>query len=213
MKKIAVIGAGGFGQEVFCLWKESLQAQGIPFEFLGFFDDNPAIQHNGYGKVIGTIEDLNNIDIDLETVIAVGNVTHLKAISQKVVNGKVSFPNIIHPSVAFLDSQTFKAGKGNIFSMNCIFSCNVVMGDFNVFNTRSTLGHDTEVGSHNVFSPNAQISGNVKIGNQNMFGFNSGVIQQMQIGDNNTIGIGSLVIRNIKDNGTYFGLPAKKINF
>jgi hypothetical protein len=57
MKKIAVIGAGGFGQEVFCLWKESLQAQGIPFEFLGFFDDNPAIQHNDYGKVIGTIED------------------------------------------------------------------------------------------------------------------------------------------------------------
>ena len=66
---------------------------------------------------------------------------------------------------------------------------------------------------NNVFNPNTQISGTVSIGNQNYFGFNCGVIQQKRIGNLNTIGAGSILLRNIKDNGTYVGIPAKKLNF
>lgn len=212
MKKIAVIGAGGFGQEVFCIWKDALEAKGISYEFIGFYDDNTELTSNVFGKVVGTVDDLNLINFELEVAIAIGNPKYLDLISKKLINPKLSFPNIIHPTVSFLDSNTTILGQGNIFSIHSIVSCNVTIGDFNVFNTRATLGHDDKVGNYNVFSPNAQISGTVNIGNSNFFGFSCGVIQGKKIGNHNMIGAGAVLLRSIKDAGTYIGVPAKKMS-
>ncbi|WP_418894063.1 serine acetyltransferase [Limibacterium fermenti] len=212
MKQIAIIGAGGFGQEVYCIWRDVLQSQGVDYKFIGFFDDDPTIKENIYAKVMGNVEDLNNLKYPTEVGIAVGNVLHIKDIRKRISNEKVSFPNIIHPSVVFLDKTTTALGIGNIFSVGVIISCNVNVGSFNIFNTRSTLGHDDKVGDFNVFSPNVQISGNVTIENQNFFGFNSGVIQGKKIGNLNTLGAGAILLRTIKDSGTFIGVPAKKFN-
>lgn len=212
MKKIAVIGGGGFGQEVFCIWRDILESQDINYEFVGFYDDNLDVEANVYGKVVGTIDDLNQIDFDLEVAIAIGNPKYLDLISKKLINPNLSFPNVIHPTVSFLDKTTTALGQGNIFSIHSIVSCNVTIGDFNVFNTRATLGHDDVIGNYNVFSPNAQISGTVTIGNSNFFGFNCGVIQGKKIGERNMIGAGAVLLRSIKDDGTYIGVPAKKMS-
>ncbi|NHW58844.1 serine acetyltransferase, partial [Escherichia coli] len=77
MKKIAIIGAGGFGQEVFCIWKDLLITQQQTFEFIGFFDDDTLVKSNAYGKVLGKVEGLNNIDYSIEVAIAVGKPIHL----------------------------------------------------------------------------------------------------------------------------------------
>ncbi len=213
MKKIAIIGAGGFGKEVFCIWKDILDSKKEIYDFVGFFDDNENLIQNTYGPVKGNIDALNKINEAVEVAIAIGNVHHLKTIREKISNPKISFPNIIHPSVNFLDTKTISLGEGNIFSLNVIISCDVKVGNFNIFNTRATLGHDVTVGNYNVFSPNAEISGMVAIGNQNYFGFNCGVIQCKNIGNLNTIGAGAILLRNIENKGSYIGVPAKKLIF
>lgn len=207
MKKIAIIGAGGFGQEVFCIWRDILNTEGTEYEFIGFFDDKQ-VEKKVFGDVIGSIEDLNSIIHPLEVAIAIGTPKTLQMIRNKLTNNNLIFPNIIHPSCLFLDQETVTLGNGNIISLNVIISCNVKIGDFNVFNTRATLGHDDSIGSYNVLSPNTQISGNVEIGNCNFFGFNSGIIQGKKIGDNNVIGVGAIALRTIKDDGIYIGNPA-----
>ncbi|MBV7440773.1 NeuD/PglB/VioB family sugar acetyltransferase [Weeksellaceae bacterium TAE3-ERU29] len=212
MKKIAIIGAGGFGKEVFCIWRDLLNSENQSFEFIGFFDDSDKVIENPYGKIIGKIDDLNGISEEVEVAIAIGNTIHLKTIKEKINNTKIKFPNIIHPSTMFFDHNVFM-GEGNIFSLGCIVSCNVSIGDFNIFNTRTTIAHDVEIGNYNVFSPNAQISGAVNIKDQNYFGFNCGVIQGRKIGSNNTIAAGSTLLRNIKDSHTYIGNPARKLGF
>lgn len=213
MKKIAIIGAGGFGQEVFCIWRDVLMNEGTDYQFIGFFDDAENLKNNFYGNVVGNINDLNQFPEELNIAIAIGNPIHLKSIKQKIKNDKILFPNIIHPTALFLDSDFLEIGQGNIFSAECLISCGVKIGQFNIFNTRATLGHHDCVGDYNVFSPNVQISGNVKIGNGNLFGFNSGVIQNKSIGEGNTLGAGSILLRNIKNNDTYTGNPAIKFKF
>jgi UDP-3-O-[3-hydroxymyristoyl] glucosamine N-acyltransferase len=74
------------------------------------------------------------------------------------------------------------------------------------------LGHDVKINCFNVLNPNVQISGEVSIGNKNLFGFNSGISQTRKIGDGNVLGAGSILIRNINDNSTYIGVPAKKFS-
>lgn len=213
MKKIAIVGAGGFGQEVFCIWRDMLRAQNTKYEFIGFFDDAPGLLKNNFGKIVGTVEQLNIIDYPLEVAIAIGTPKHIFTVKQLINNNYLIFPNIIHPTVQFLGKDSINIGHGNIFALNTIISCNTKIGDFNVFNTRVTLGHDNLVGDYNVFSPNVQISGNVHIGNLNLLGFNSGIIQNKKMGNENTLGVGSILLRSIKDEGLYIGNPAIKVKF
>lgn len=212
MKNIAIIGAGGFGREIFCVWKERLLFDNVDFNIIGFFDDGKKGETNNYGTVIGTVDDLNQANEDIEVAIAIGNSLMLQSVRERIHTNNIHFPNIIHPTAKFLDKDSIHLSEGNIFSIDTIVSNNVVIGKFNSFNTRATVGHDVSVGDYNIFSPNVQISGEVRIGNNNLFGFNSGVIQQLKIGSYNTLGVGALLLRNIPDSGTYMGTPAKKFN-
>jgi sugar O-acyltransferase (sialic acid O-acetyltransferase NeuD family) len=212
MKKIAIVGAGGFGREIFCVWKDKLLFENVQFEFLGFFDDGKKGEITEFGKVVGLVSEINTITEEVDVAIAIGNSATLKKVRERIHNENIRFPNIIHPTSKFVNNNNFKHSEGNIFSVDTIVSNEVTIGKFNSFNTRATLGHDVIVGDYNIFSPNVQISGEVKIGNNNLFGFNSGAIQQVTIGNNNIVGIGSLLLRNIGNNGTYMGTPAKKFN-
>ena len=85
MKKIAIIGAGGFGQEVFCIWRDILNTEGTEYEFIGFFDDKQ-VEKKVFGDVIGSIEDLNSIIHPLEVAIAIGTPKTLQMIRNKLIN-------------------------------------------------------------------------------------------------------------------------------
>lgn len=214
MRKIAIIGAGGLGREVASIIKNINQVS-LLWDIIGFFDDTNELQgiNTPYGKVLGTIEDLNRIRQELNVVIAVGKGQGIFNIRQRIDNKNIVFPNIIHPSTMFLDKDTTSMGEGNIFSAQCIVSCGVKIGSYNIFNTRVTLGHDGEIEDYNVFSPNTQISGNVSIGKLNYLGFNCGVIQGKKIGNNNTLAAGAMLFRSVKDGNTYMGNPAIKVKF
>ena len=67
------------------------------------------------------------------------------------------------------------------------------------------------IGDYNHFNSLVNIAGNVTIGNSNLFGMSVVVLQNIGIGDGNTIGAGSLVLKNITKVGTYFGVPAKRL--
>lgn len=206
-KRIAIVGAGGFGQEVYCIWKEQLVSEGVDFDFVGFFDDTEGLIFNNFGKIVGIVDDLNTIDYPLEVAIGIGTPKHILSVKNRINSAFVTFPNIIHPSVTFLGKDSISFGEGNILSANVLVSCNTIIGDFNILNTRATLGHDDNIGSFNVFSPNVQISGSVSIGDANFFGFNSGILQKKNIGNGNTIGAGCILFRSIKDEDTYLGVP------
>ena len=210
MKKLAIFGSGGFGVEIYFLVQNIISnKKDVNYKFIGFFDDKEVI--TPFGAYLGGIQQLNEYPEELHVLIGIGNAKALKHIRCMISNKNIFFPNIIHPSCTFISKETLTLGEGNIFLTGCTVSCNVNIGNFNIFNSNVTLGHDVKVENYNVFSPNVIISGNVSIGNENLLGFNSGIIQGKKIGNRNVIGAGSSLIRNIKDDGTYIGVPAQKI--
>lgn len=214
MKKIAIIGAGGFGKEVASII-QNINEVALKWQIIGFFDDALHLQgtDNAYGKVLGNIEKLNQFEEPVNAVIAMGRGELISKIRKRINNKNIIFPNIIHPTTLFLDKATVKMGEGNIFSAHTIISCGIEIGNYNIFNTRVTLGHDDKIGDYNIFSPNVQLSGDITIGNLNYFGFNCGIIQKRKIGNNNTLGAGAILLRNAKDGDTYIGNPAIKVKF
>ena len=209
MKKIIIYGSGGFGREVHQLI-DIINNKTKTWDFIGYIDDykeSGAIINNK--RVLGNLDFLNKIIEDVKLVFASATPHSLFEIKSKIVNKKIKYPNLIHPDVYF-DEQFNKIGKGNIITTGCLFTRNIELGDFNLFNTRVCIGHDNLIGSYNVFQPNTQISGNIIIGNRNFFGVNSLVLAKKKIGNDNNVGAGSMLIKNIKNDGSYFGVPAMK---
>jgi len=212
MKDIAIYGDGGYGREIACMLTRIVNS-GSDWRFVGFFDDDNSLKgsSNAYGKVLGDMDVLNAWPTPISLVIAIGSPDGIKKVVDRVANNIVDFPNLIDPTVTFLDPESFAMGKGNIIGCNCFVSCNVEIGDFNIFNGYIPVGHDVRIGDFNVVMPSCNISGGVEMGNANFLGVQSIVLQNVKIGNNTRIGAGSVVIRNTKDGYLYMGNPARKI--
>lgn len=213
MKDIAIFGAGGFGREVACIINRINKQQPRTWNFIGFFDDDEKIwgAWNEYGKVIGGKKQLNAWDKELALVITIGSPQVLHKIVIDITNPHIIYPNLIDPTVDFLDPENVKMGKGNVICAKCFVSSNVEMGDFNLYNVDDGIGHDSRIGSYNVIMPNVNISGGVQIGDENMLGVKSTVLQNLKIGNQVRLGANSLLINNTKDGLLYIGNPAKKM--
>ncbi len=212
MRDIAVYGAGGFGCEIACLIKlinESFRE--ARWNFIGFFDDNEELRgvSNKYGKVLGGNLELNAWSTSLDIAVAIGSPNILKCAVEKITNSKITFPNIIAPSVDFLDESSIQLGKGNIICNKSVLSCNTALGNFNLLNVFTQLGHDSKIGNYNIIMPSVNISGGVIVGDCNLFGVKSTVLQYKKIGNNVNITPGSVMMRNGKDGKTYLGNPAR----
>lgn len=212
MKKIAIVGAGGFGREVKTIL-DSINKIEPTYTFIGFYDDGFKIGDNVNGyPVLGGVETINSVDESCSIVIAIGDPKTKFAIYNKIKNEKVDFPNIIHPNVLISDDFV-KLGTGNIICAGCIITCNIEIKDFVILNLMCTVGHDTIISSYASFMPSVNISGEVLIEERVYVGTGAKIINQLEIGENTIVGAGAVVSKTLPSNCTAVGIPAKPIKF
>lgn len=208
MRKIAIAGAGGFSKEIYLTISDVNKIENR-WEFIGFFDDNiPKGKFFMDFEVLGTMNDLNQINEKIDVIIAAGKSHNIVSIVKKLDSDKLNFPNLMHPSCQFLHFDSLIIGVGNIIQPYCSLSASNRIGNYNVFNAGARVGHDTIIGNYNTFATSSLISGGVEIGDQNDFGMNSGILQYKKVGNGNVIAPMSVLFKSIKDNGHYLGVPA-----
>lgn len=210
MKKLVIIGAGGFGREVQWLIERINEREAI-WELLGYVDDGVEKGTIVDGlPVLGTVKELREREESLAVVCAVGaSVTRRKILEQILDNTKLEFPNLIDPSVQM--SKRIDMGRGNIICAGNILTVDITMGDFNIVNLDCTVGHDVVFDSYITVYPSVNISGGVEIGEKVELGTGSQIIQGIHIVEDIIVGAGSVVVRNLAEAGTYVGVPAKKL--
>lgn len=210
MKKLVIIGAGGFGREVQWLIERINEREAI-WELLGYVDDGVEKGTIVDGlPVLGTIKELREREESLAVVCAVGaSVTRRKILEQILDNTKLEFPNLIDPSVQM--SKRIDMGRGNIICAGNILTVDITMGDFNIVNLDCTVGHDVVFDSYITVYPSVNISGRVEIGEKVELGTGSQIIQGIHIVEDTIVGAGTVVVRNLAEAGTYVGVPAKKL--
>ena len=216
MKDLYIIGAGGFTMEVLFLIDRFYKKK---WKNIYIIDDNS----DKIGSKIRNIDVVSNVNdfilkcknegsIERDVIIVINNPRVRKNIIDILLEEKIkiNFPNLVDGTLIF-DGEYSKMGKGNIMMDFVGITGNVNIGDFNIIGARTGIGHDSSIGNFNTFSPRVSISGNVMIGNGNIFGLNSAILQNKSIGDNNDIWSYTMILKTIKNNCTYFGMPAKKI--
>ncbi|MBR6981858.1 MAG: serine acetyltransferase [Prevotella sp.] len=214
MKDIAIYGAGGLGKEIAAL-VHRINAVEARWNLVGFIDDGKEkgdrVSH--FGTVLGGMEVLSTWESPLDIAIAIGTPNTLKTIREKITNPNISFPNVISPTMKYIDIETFSIGEGNIIQDGCWASTDVTIGNYNILNGEVVLGHDVTVGDYNVLMPDIRLSGEVTVGECNLIGVGSIIVQQIRIGENVTIGPGAVLLTKPKNGNTYIGNPAKLFKF
>ena len=80
------------------------------------------------------------------------------------------------------------------------------------FNINSQIHHECQIGNFVTIAPSAIILGNVKINDCSYIGAGAVIKQNIKIGRNCIIGAGSVVVKDVPNNSTVVGVPAKKID-
>ncbi len=78
-----------------------------------------------------------------------------------------------------------------------------------VINTGTVVEHDCAIGKHSFVASGAILSGGCEIGNGVFIGAGATVIQGVKIGNGAVVGAGAVVLKDVADNVTVVGVPAK----
>lgn len=212
MKDIVVIGAGGFGREVGQLIKD-INLEKKEWNFLGYIDGNREKQGmilNGDPVIGGEAWLEQKSGNEVWAVCAIGN-TKVKYEVISRMGKTVRFPNLIHPTV--LSNNFVELGVGNIICAKSILSVNIRLGNHVAINPGCSIGHDTIINDYTTLMWDVTLSGNVVINEGCEIGSKSVVIQQKTVGKWCIIGAGAVVVRDLPENCTAVGVPAKPIKF
>ncbi len=211
MKDLYIIGAGGFGREVAWLVERINQVEAT-WDIKGFIDDNKAIK----GKIEGGYPILGGTDYLLEekkeiwVVCAVGSAKIRKSIIEKTqINSNIRYATVIDPSVIL--SHRVEIGEGTIICAGTILTVDITIGKHVIINLDCTLGHDDIIEDFVTIYPSVNISGNVLVETCAELGTGMQVIQGKRIGRESILGAGAVVVKDIPEQCTAVGSPARKI--
>lgn len=211
MKRLLIIGARGWGREVYDIAKACVEA-GADFTIKGFLDDkeNALDGYDNYPPIIGPVETYR-IQPDDVFICALGDVNYKKKYSDIILNKGGNFISVVHPTAVL--GTNAKIGEGCVLGAFANLSNDTVIGNFVTMSIRSGMGHDSIIGDYTHVGGNCSISGFVTIGETVTMHPGCVVVPHRKIGDNAVIGTGSVVLGNVKAGVTVFGNPAKKIDF
>ncbi len=207
--KIAIIGANyvanialDFGQQQY------------PDAKFFFIDDDPlksGMEFFGI-PVLGSTYDLESGKIECTSFINCIGGKHMrlrKELSERIIKSNISAINIIHSS--FIKGKGAQLGQGNLISANVYLGQNSTIGNHVFMAAGCIADHDNLIGDGCYFGAAVTLSGCVSVGECTFFGSGSTVLPSISIGSNCTIGAGAVVLKNVPDNTTVVGVPAKPL--
>ena len=205
MKKLYIVGAGGFGRELHS-YVLLHPAHGRDWTFAGFLDDNlDALKDYGsFAPVTGLREHLPGPD--RVYLCGLGLPGTKARLTEPLLKARAEFISLVHPSVIL--GERVKLGQGVIICPGAILTCDIQLGDFVMINLGTTIGHDVTVGDWTTVSSQCDLTGHVKVAEGVFIGSKASVIPSRKIGAGSLVGAGSVVIRDVPPGATVVGNPA-----
>lgn len=199
MNRLIIVGAGGHGKVI------ADTALKIGYTNICYIDDNAKGDVMGF-PIVGTsvnIETLNDGSTDF--IIGIGNNAVRKTIAETY---NVNWVSIVHPSAQIAFNA--EIGKGTVVMANAVVNVCAAIGEHCIINTGAIVEHDNVIENYAHISPNAALGGTVCIGTLTHVGIGATVKNNTGICSSCIIGAGAVVVKNIKEPGTYVGVPARK---
>ena len=199
--KLIIYGCGGHARSILNTALELYKRDEIVL-----VDDNAQVNE----KILGcrAEKECNNKD-HLPFIVAVGdNIKRQQIFDSRCSLGESPVVVISETAMIGIDS---KIDKGTFVAKKAYIGPEVQIGKNSIINTGSIIEHETIIGNYTHIAPGVTICGRCKMGNNVLIGAGAIVRDYIQICDNVIVGAGAVVIQDIIEQGTYVGVPAKRI--
>ena len=208
MKKLYIVGAGGFGRELHS-WIQQHPDFNSAWKIAGFLDDNPNALNlfGSFAKVLPLKG--HKVSIDNLYLCGLGLPAVKKELLTPLVKGGAEFITFIHPTCVI--GERVKIGQGVVLCPGISISVDITIGDFSMIGPNTTIGHDVSIGEWNTLCAQCDLTGHVVVGDSVFMGSRVSVIPNKKIGNKSIVGAGALVISNVPEGCTVVGNPARVI--
>lgn len=209
MKNLLIVGARGFGREVYTLATRCVGFNSS-YQIKGFLDDHKdaLVGLSGYPPIIDSVEDYNIQKNDV-FIVALGDVRLKKIYTEKIILKKGQFTTLIHPT-AIIGPNT-KVGEGVIVGEYAVISCDITIGNHVIIHCFSDLGHDCIVGNYCSLGPYSFLGGYSHLEDLVTLHPRVSIMPRKKVKLGAIVGSGSVVMRNVPPNVTVHGNPARSI--
>ena len=141
-------------------------------------------------------------------IIAINEGAQRKELSKIYTKNLINYiDKTAHVSKITLSSMKNK--KGIVINRFAYVSSNVELNHGVKIHVRCNIHHDVKIGEYSTLSPSCVILGGVKIGENSFIGSGTIINPNVNIGKNCVIGSGSVVTKDVADNLTVYGVPAR----
>lgn len=213
MKHLLIIGARGWGREVYNFIKKTPEVQNGDMKIKGFLDS----KSDAFDGLIGTFppilcspEEYKVQDDDI-FFVAMGDSQWRRHYAKMIEDKGGKFYTYISPLADINDNA--RIGEGSFIANWASVSDNVILGKHVLVHPYTSMGHDVRVGDYATLLTSVFLGGYAQVGNNSTMNPMSMIIPHKKIGDNVSVGAGSVVMRNFKDNLHVFGNPASVLKF
>jgi acetyltransferase EpsM len=207
VKKIVIVCAGSQGTIVADILQRAQEA-GAAAEPIGFVDDTPSL--NGTTMldlpILGPIDSLPQIEHDA-VVVAIGDNHTRRVITERLIAAGETLATAIHPFVSIAPSA--KIGEGSMLSAGALVLPRAILGRGVLLNTKASVDHDSVMGDFSHVSAGGTVGANCRIGEETLIALGASVTSWRTVGARTTIGGGAVVVRDIPDDVTAWGVPAR----
>lgn len=202
--KLLIIGANGHGKVV-----ADIALKMNRWKSIAFLDDNESLKTSMGIEVIGKSPDVHKYIEDCDIFIGIGNNAVREKIQEMLEDHRASISTLIHPSAVI--GEQVDIGAGTAVMAGAVINCNTKIGKGCIINTGATVDHDSSIEDYVHVSPGVHLAGSVNIGYGSWLGVGSVVSNNIKITSGCKIGAGAVVVKDITIQGTYVGVPVRRV--
>lgn len=196
MNKLIIIGASGHGKVIADIAVKN------GYEDIVFLDDDEKIDSCAGFPVVGKTD--MTVDMNGDKIVAIGNAEIREKVSKKIKT-----VTLIHPDAVI--SRRVEIGEGTVVMAGAVVNSDAKIGKGCIINTGASVDHDCVIEDFVHVSVGAHVAGNCAIAKQTWIGAGATVSNNVNICSGCMVGVGAVVIKDIKEPGTYVGVPAEKL--
>jgi sugar O-acyltransferase (sialic acid O-acetyltransferase NeuD family) len=178
---------------------------------VGIFDNDRTGEYMNY-KILGTDQDAKNKADQYKqfpVILSPDKPSLREKLFHFYQDAGYSFEGLISPTACI--SRTARIDRLAVIQHGVNVSANASIGSLVKLNSLCNIMHDAIVDDFTTVAPNAVVLGYVKIGRGCYIGANSTILPEKKLGHRIMVGAGAVVTKDVPDDMTIAGVPARGI--